>query len=219
VSGAVEGRRLARYRPEIGSRKPWKWRKSKTSNAAVHDSGTVETVVPEQADPKRGDGSLDARLRILKRGDRIVISLRGIPSREDIEDVIDDEGNITLPLIGTVTIERRTTSEAERMIEKAYTEGKYYSKINVIVVAPDYEYFVRGEVQRPGRYPLAGDLTLLQIIAAAGGYTDFAKRAKIEIRRGGSVLECNANRIDKGRERDPLIKPGDIIMVPRRWLF
>lgn len=162
-------------------------------------------------------GTADRPLRVLKRGDKLVISLRGIPNPEEIQNVIDDNGNVTLPLIGSVRFEGKTQAEAERAVERAYVEGGYYRKIDAIVVAQDDEYFVQGEVQRPGRYPLSGELTLLQAVSAAGGYTDYANPKRIRIRRGGDARRFNARRIERRRETDPLIRRGDIVVVPRRW--
>jgi polysaccharide export outer membrane protein len=82
------------------------------------------------------------------------------------------------------------------------------------------EYFIRGEVKKVGNYPLIGDRTLLQAITAAGGYTDYAKLSKVTILRldqDPKVYDCK--KVAKRRISDPLIHPGDIIIVPRRILW
>jgi len=95
-------------------------------------------------------------------------------------------------------------------------DGGFYRKINVAIVTEEGEYFVRGEVKQEGRYPISSDLTLLQAIAIARGYTDFARRGKIKIIRGVEDLTFDADAIEGGREPDPLIRNNDIIVVPRR---
>jgi polysaccharide export outer membrane protein len=131
--------------------------------------------------------------------------------------VIDDLGQVTLPLLGPIELASQTTSEAERKIERAYIDGGYYIRISVIVVAQEEEYFVRGEVRMPGRFPMRGDLRLTHAIAAAGGYTDFAKVTEIKIIRGEEVTVHNGKRIEQRREEDPMIRAGDVIVVPRHW--
>ena len=87
----------------------------------------------------------------------------------------------------------------------------------MIVVPEPEECFIRGEVKLEGRYQIKGDLTLLQAIATADGYTDYAERSKISImREGKKAMVYDATKIEKRKIPDPLIKPGDIIVVPRR---
>jgi protein involved in polysaccharide export with SLBB domain len=153
---------------------------------------------------------------LISRGDKLMMDLRGIPTPEGINDVVDNAGNVTLPYIGEVKVEGMSTAAAEALIEKLYIDGGYYKKIDVIIVAEVGDYFVNGEVKREGKYPVRRDLTLLQAIAEAGGYTDFAKSTEIKIIRGDMNLTVDAERVEKRLDRDPLIKAGDIIKVPRR---
>jgi protein involved in polysaccharide export with SLBB domain len=60
-----------------------------------------------------------------------------------------------------------------------------------------------------------GDRTLLQVIAEAGGYTEYADRTNVKIVRGKELLVFNARRIEKRQDRDPLIMAGDVVVVER----
>lgn len=217
LSDSASDSRFGRYRPIVNDRSPWLW------GGAGADSGQDLSAEGRGGrNNAAGDpvaGNPDRLSRVLKGGDTIWIYLRGIPHPEDIKDAVDQLGEINLPLIGTMTVEGMTTSEAESAIEKAYIDGGYYNKINVIVVAQEDEYFVRGEVNQPGRFPLSGDLTLSQAVATAAGYTDYAKPTQIKLIRGEEVLIFDGNRIDQRKDRDPLVSPGDIIVVPRRIIF
>ncbi len=155
--------------------------------------------------------------RVLSRGDRIMISLRGIPRPEEIQNIIDGLGEVTLPLIGQVLVAGLTTSDAERLIETTYRDRDIYRAINVIVVAEDKVYFVQGEVSRQGKFPMSGDVTLLQAITEAGGYTPFANRKKVKVIRGEKVIFYNARDIENGEENDPPVLADDIIVVQRSW--
>lgn len=160
-----------------------------------------------------------AGLRALKRGDSIMIYLLGIPDRQQIEDVVDELGNVSLPHVNEINIEGLTTSEAERKIRDLYIKGEIYRDINVTIVSQNDEFFVRGEVKKEGRYRLTGGLTLVQAVSVAGGYTEYAQPKKVQIMRGGKNLRFNMKDIYEGKVPDPLIKRGDVIVVPRRWIF
>jgi len=167
--------------------------------------------------PDISDRRVPAPLRILRRADKVVIALKDIPKNEEIQEMIDDNGSVELPLIGSVKIEGLTTAEAETVIRQAYIDKNFYKKITVIVVAQEEEFFIHGEVMRPGKYPITRDLTLTQAIATASGFTEFAKKTNVQINRGGATLFYNVSRIQQGKEVDPIIKPGDVIIVHRSW--
>jgi protein involved in polysaccharide export with SLBB domain len=208
ASDPLAGQRMARYTPDVDGR---------TLHAT--SASTVDTSDADAAGPAKDVPAVpSAPRRTLEAGDTVAIYLRGIPNPEDIQDIVDDQGHISLSLLGPVRVAGRTTSEVERIIEDAYIQGGYYTKINIIVVSQEAQYFVRGEVKREGKYDLQGDMTLIQAIAAAGGYTRFANPRKISIIREDDILECDAVRIEDRKEEDPRIKPDDVVVVPkRRW--
>lgn len=212
------GKRLTRYRPEMTNRSPWLWKEG---------GGVTEIPAPVEAAPTNATppavkvgtpppGMSGPMARVLKRGDKVVIYLRDIPVPDEIKDEVDASGTVNLPLIGIVQVEGRTTSEVEDLIEKAYIDGGFYVKMSAIVTAQEDEFFVRGEVKREGRYPLTRDVSLLQAITTAGGYTDFAKEREIKIIRGDEVFVHDGVRIEERKDKDPLVKPGDIIVVQRK---
>jgi polysaccharide export outer membrane protein len=207
ASPGIQAQRVLRYRPDVDDRRPWTWDPSLQGHAGRG---------PEQAGEVAGKGEDAAQGKILKRGDHLVIYLRGIPEPEEVKNVVDETGTLNLPLVGTIPVDGKKVAEAERLVEKAYVDGGYYQKINVIIVAEEDEYYVRGEVKREGRYPLSRDMTLLQAIATAGGYTDYAKSTQIQLIRGDQVTTYNAKRIEQRKDKDPFIEPGDIIIVSRR---
>ena len=217
---AVTGYRFVPYRPSVDGLAGLESQSGAGVDDALDDaqaenepdgepSGEAATSGPAR---RQGSGSV----RKLGRGDRIVIYLRGIPVPEKIEDIIDGFGETTLPYLGEVLLEGKTTSEVEREIESAYVDGGIYRHINVIVVAEDEVYFVQGEVAKQGKFPLSGPVTLLQAVSEAGGYTPFAHRKKIKVIRGDEILYYNAKDIADGEFPDPPIKADDIIEVLRK---
>jgi polysaccharide biosynthesis/export protein VpsN len=204
-SNSISDKKITRYRPKVNDRGSL-FRLSPTTVTSANSGNDVVVT--------------NTMVRMLKRGDKVVVELRGIPTPESIRGEVDELG-INLPLVGRVRIDGKTTFEAEKLIERTYVDGGFYTKINVIVLSQDDEYFVTGEVNKQDKYLMTGDRTLLQAITAAGGYTDFAKKSRVKVMRKGlgkdkQMLYFDCEKIEQGKEKDPLIKPGDIIEVPRR---
>ncbi|MFA7257334.1 MAG: polysaccharide biosynthesis/export family protein [Kiritimatiellales bacterium] len=152
----------------------------------------------------------------LRSLDPIQISLLGIPEEKQIDTVIDEKGNLSLPYIDEpVKASGLTTSELERKIQKIYTDGQIYRNITVNVLTSAKSYYMEGEVSRPQEYPLTRRITLLQAIAAASGYTDFANKKNVTITRDGQIIKVNARDIEKHPEWDIPIEAGDRINVHR----
>jgi polysaccharide export outer membrane protein len=78
--------------------------------------------------------------------------------------------------------------------------------------------FVTGEVAHPGAYPLRGRVSLLQAIALAGGFTDFANSDGMVIIRtdgkGGQIPVRYSDLISPDGGQDLVLRPGDTIVVP-----
>lgn len=178
--------------------------------------------VPKVSDD---DGNpLDSGAKVVSRemkvGDpvtvKITVSLRqGTP----VDDVIDDEGNISLPIIGEFKILGMTTADAERAIRQAYLDQKVYNNCTVTVLcraaqaAAEASYSITGAIHKRGRYPLKAGMTLWQALIAAGDVSDFAGD-KITITRSGVKKTFSYRRIKNGRIQDPVLYNGDIIEVP-----
>ena len=130
------------------------------------------------------------------------------------------DGKISLPLIQDVQAEGRTSAElAGRIRDKllAYIKNPNVSVIVKEINAPKFS--VLGYVANPGTYPLRGDLTVLQALSQAGGFTPFASPKKIKVIRYVSgkqkVQVVNYYKlIEEGGEGHYLLMPGDTIVVP-----
>lgn len=151
--------------------------------------------------------------------DPLVIHLRGIyPKDESVEDIVDEDGNVTVPLIGDILAAGKSTSQLESDITRMYVEGGYYRSITVNVVMPSRTYFIRGEIRQPGKFPIVSGVTIMQAIAAAGGYTEFANQRSVKLIRGGSTTTVNVKNIERNPEKDIRLESGDVIVVDRSLL-
>lgn len=157
----------------------------------------------------------------LKAGDPIMIYLRGIPGavggEQQIEDIIDENGAINMPYVGAIQAGGRTSTELEQTVQKAYIDQQIYRYITVNVVIPSRSYYVRGEIKQPGRFALLARVTVVQAIAAAGGFTEFANPSKVEILRGNQRIRVDVSEFEKHPEHDKELESGDVIIVQRSF--
>jgi polysaccharide export outer membrane protein len=129
------------------------------------------------------------------------------------------DGKITLPLVGDIAAEGRTSIELRDALVTSLKEYNTNPVVTVIVVetVPPV-FYVMGEVNAAGSLPLKGEVTVLQALAMAGGFKDFAKTNKILIQRKGaagiSTLKFNYDDAVKGKGQTIYLRPGDTIVVP-----
>jgi len=133
--------------------------------------------------------------------------------------VIDQAGNVSLPLIGEISAAGQSPSQLARVIETAYARSYLRDPhVNVILVesAPRV-VSVEGQVLKPGVFEVQQGYTLLSALALAGSPTETARLDEVLIfrerdgqRYGGRF---NLTDVRAGRAPDPLILPGDPIVV------
>lgn len=197
------------------------------SFSQIPEEGVSE---PNQAREREGVTS-DQKIRgkvanRLQVGDRIRVKI--YPEDEYIkggEMEVSSEGTITLPLIGKIRIEGMFPSEVEREIVRLLAQDYLVSPVVVIEVAEKVvekgkrSVAILGQVQKPGTYDFPADqeLTLLQLISMAGGFSDVANVKNIKVIRKEkdktSIIRANAEEIISGKERDIELRPDDIIHV------
>ena len=124
------------------------------------------------------------------------------------------DGKITLPLANDVTAAGHTPNELRDAIVsslKAYMSSPTVTVMVVETVPP--LIYVMGEVNGAGPQPLIGKMDVVQALAAAKGFRDFADTKNIVIRRGSQVLTFNYNDSVKGKATQIYLQPGDTIVV------
>ncbi|MBE0669574.1 MAG: polysaccharide biosynthesis/export family protein [Anaerolineales bacterium] len=134
--------------------------------------------------------------------------------------VVRPDGKISMPLIQDIPAEGLTAAQLADEIQRrlaAYIVNPEVSVIVLQVNAP--KYYLIGYVTKPGTYPLRGDTSLLQALALAGGFTQFASPKNIKlIRAAGGTQEVRVinyyDIIEDGGRGNYLLKPGDTIVVP-----
>jgi protein involved in polysaccharide export with SLBB domain len=127
--------------------------------------------------------------------DRLRITVFGQPTLTG-EYTLDGDGVLAFPLIGNVPANGVTTSQLQQAIA-AKLKPDYMVNPNVSAeVITRRPFYVIGEVQKPGNYPYVSDMTALNAIAMAGGFTRRARKNDFYIRRldkDGKVVRIEAN--------------------------
>jgi len=153
----------------------------------------------------------------LRVGDLITISFADVPplSMREQQVRIPDSGVITLPYNVRVQAAGKTTGQLENDIREAYVP-KYFVNLTAIVRVEDRSYVVDGEVRQPGQKPYLGEVTVLRAIGTAGGFTEFANKKKVQLRRqNGQKFIINYNKAIDRPELDLPVYPNDHIIVTK----
>jgi polysaccharide export outer membrane protein len=173
-----------------------------------------------------GDTNIAPRSRSeldrLHVGDVMTIDFSDLPvvvsSREER---IKEDGTITLMEGKSFVAAGKTRGELEREIHDYYVP-RFYLKMTVSIRQKDQTqfYYVRGEVKAPARQLYVSRIHLLQAIASAGDFTDFARKSAVLLTRiDGQKVTINCLKARKDPSLNLEIFPGDIIDVPRRTIF
>lgn len=126
----------------------------------------------------------------LGAGDQIYITVFGQPDMS-AEVTVNDNLQVTLPLVGSLKVGGLTPPTLEKLIAKRLKEGEYLLNPEVSIQVRQVRsqiMSVLGEVQRPGRFVLAGKMTVLDALAMAGGMTPRADQTVVLIRRDDSKI-------------------------------
>jgi polysaccharide export outer membrane protein len=132
------------------------------------------------------------------------------------------DGKISLPLVGDVQASGLTAKQLRASLEKALQAYIAEPAVTVIVQEVRSQTFnILGDVQRPGTFALTRPTTVLDAIALAGGFREWAKQTKIYVLRTGADghqqrLPFNYKDVIKGKKMSQNIelKSGDTIIVP-----
>lgn len=180
------------------------------NSPAHYGSQTLIDPMDYYQNPKRMN-RLHAAYR-LGPGDKIRVTVFGETDLSG-EYQVDGSGMVRLPLIGTLRAKGDTAQALEASITAALADG-YLKQPRVNVEVMTYRpFYIIGAVNRPGEYPYVENMSAMNAVALAGGFTDQAVQGTIYVRHEGSTVEHPVETKDLTR-----IRPGDVIRV-RTSLF
>jgi polysaccharide export outer membrane protein len=189
---------------------------STTSQPSATTAGFVATdAVTTGATQPAASASDDYRIGPL---DMLDVSVFQVPDLSKTVQVTSN-GEITLPLIGTVQAGGKTIAELTADITKKYG-ASYLQSPQVSVLVRDalsQRITVEGAVTKPGVYPTSGPTTLLQTIAIAGGLTEIADAHGVVVFRQVAgkrhAAKFDFAAIRAGTADDPTLQGGDTVVV------
>lgn len=163
---------------------------------------------------------------LLGAGDVLKISVYGSPDLA-LETRVSETGEITFPLVGNVALGGLSVSAAEKKIGGLLEGGGFIRKaqVNIIVtMLQSQQVSVLGQVNRPGRYPVEGKRSVMDLLAMAGGIgADGGDTISLIRKRGGTTTKELVDVVEMVRignfNRDLDVMGNDVIYVERAPRF
>jgi polysaccharide biosynthesis/export protein len=136
---------------------------------------------------------------------------------------VQPDGFVALKGAGTLWVEGFTVPQMQLAVSNAYRSFLHEPEVTISLKDFDKPYFLAsGEVGRPGKYELRGDLTVGEAVAIAGGFTQQARHSQVVVFRRISRDVAESHVIDLKRmldsrdvREDMHLQPGDFIFVPQ----
>ena len=156
------------------------------------------------------DAAIDDTGYRLGAGDSIIIQVYGEEALT-LETQVTNSGTINYPFLGALKLNGLTIKQVERLIYSGL-KGDYFVEPNVYVGMVEYrQFYIHGEVNKPGGYPYQPGMTVNQAVALAGGLTERASEEKINISREDSKVTSERGSINSK------INAGDTITIEQRF--
>jgi polysaccharide export outer membrane protein len=162
---------------------------------------------------------------MLRAGDVITVEYRYTPEFNQTL-TIQPDGFVDLTLIGEARVAGMTLAKVHDFVVERSSVKLKDPEVNVSLKEFEKPYFaVAGEVEHPGKFDFYDKTTALQAVLLAGGFKETAQQSDVYVFRrvnGGlaEVHTLNLKHMRKGHdlERDLVLEPGDMILVPRNKL-
>ena len=144
----------------------------------------------------------------LGSGDVITIQVLGEEDLRRERIRLSDAATISYPILGEIRLYGKTVAELETVIRDGL-KGRYLVNPQVTVTINEYRnFFINGQVERPGGYPYQPGLTVRKAVSLAGGFKERAAKGKIFV-----IREDDKTQTPKNVDQNATVNPGDIITV------
>jgi polysaccharide export outer membrane protein len=195
-----------------------------THAVVAQEQSAANTAAAGSAGPSPSVAAVDPRLEAASAfqigpEDILDISVWKNPELSRVVPVRPD-GKVSLPLVNDIQAAGLTPATLRQQVTERLSEFIPAPEVSVMVrEVHSRKVAVVGAVKTPGRFELKSPMTVLEVIALAQGFTDFAARDRIVVlRQNGATttrMPFNYRKIADGAEQDNfLVKPGDIVVVP-----
>jgi polysaccharide export outer membrane protein len=147
----------------------------------------------------------------LQPGDKIRIVVFG-EDKLSGDYQLDQGGQISLPLAGTIKAQGLTQNELEQELAKKFRTQYLRDPKVTVTITTQRPYYIIGEVKNPGQFVYQSGLNVLTALAVAGGPTYRANRNTVEVQRLGET-----SMHEYPISASIPILPGDVVKVPQRY--
>jgi protein involved in polysaccharide export with SLBB domain len=148
----------------------------------------------------------------LGAGDVITIRVLGEEDLKREKVKLSDAGTVSFPILGEIKVKGMTVGGLEEYVTKGL-KGRYLLDPQVTISIDEYRnFFVNGEVDKPGGYPYAPGLTVRKAVSLAGGFKERAVRDKVSI-----IRDEDQSQTPKKVDLNAMVMPGDIITVEQSF--
>lgn len=173
----------------------------------------ADTTSLTSSGPRGGGGSVGSTSDYrLGANDRTRITVFGQPNLTG-EFTLDGNGVVAYPLIGNINASGMTPRELQQAIASKLDPDYLRNPSVSVEVLTRRPFYVLGEVQKPGNYPYVTDITALNAVAMAGGYTYRARTTQFYIKR----LDSNGRMVRVPAKPETILRPGDTLEVAERY--
>ena len=126
---------------------------------------------------------------------------------------VNGTGKISMPLIGDIEVQNLTLKQIENSVVTKL-DGDYILDPRVSVEITKYRpFYILGEVRTPGSYPYVNNMSIMNAVAVAGGFTYRANKKRADVMRMGE----NNEEVRSTLEVQDSVLPGDIILIKERF--
>jgi polysaccharide biosynthesis/export protein len=158
----------------------------------------------------------------LMQGDELRITFPSTPALDTVQRIRSD-GRISLALIGELEAAGLSPAKLQETLVNLYGKELVSKEVNVVLVSRAFVVYVNGAVSTRGRATFDRPVDLFEAIMAAGFDDETANLKEVQVIRvengAYTVHTENLQLILDGKQRQPFfLKPGDMILVRRRWI-
>lgn len=162
----------------------------------------------------------DPASKTYKIGPRDVLEVTVFKAPELSKTIqVSEAGTMNFPLLGELDAAGKSARELEQELTRKLG-ARYLENPQISVFVKDYfsqRVTIEGAAKKPGVYPIAGGLSLLQLVAQAQGFEDSASSEVVLFRQADGkrlAAKYNVSSIRDGSQEDPQLEAGDVIIVP-----
>jgi polysaccharide export outer membrane protein len=200
---------------------------SATATSATAPGSTAAATpvagTPAAGTPANGDFQQRAHRYRIEAGDTFDLNFDLSPEFNQLAVAVQPDGYVTLRGVGDLKVAGQTVPELTQTLRGAYSKILNNPLISVVLKEFEKPYFVAdGQVAKPGKYEMHGNMTLTQAVAIAGGFQSSAKHSQVLLFRRVDDQWTEAKLIDVKKmqksgnlSEDPFLHSGDMVFVPK----